>query len=121
GEDGNDLITGGNEPYGNDAATVAGWAPDSSGASQRLRSAGFARTLVVDAPNWGQDWSHPMRDNAAGVYASDPTGNTVFSIHMYGVDADRKSTRLNSSHVKISYAVFCLKKKSRMVTARSTR
>ena len=24
---------------------------------------------------------------------------------------DRKSTRLNSSHVKISYAVFCLKKK----------
>src|SRR5690606_40330428 len=29
---------------------------------------------------------------------------------VYGVQ-DRKSTRLNSSHVKISYAVFCLKKK----------
>src|SRR5690606_41970552 len=28
-----------------------------------------------------------------------------------GVRRDRKSTRLNSSHVKISYAVFCLKKK----------
>src|SRR5436309_3766308 len=27
------------------------------------------------------------------------------------LEADRKSTRLNSSHVKISYAVFCLKKK----------
>src|SRR5690606_16652797 len=27
------------------------------------------------------------------------------------VQIDRKSTRLNSSHVKISYAVFCLKKK----------
>src|SRR5690625_6107903 len=27
--------------------------------------------------------------------------------------ADRKSTRLNSSHVAISYAVFCLKKKNR--------
>src|SRR5690349_23686987 len=26
-------------------------------------------------------------------------------------EADRKSTRLNSSHVEISYAVFCLKKK----------
>src|SRR5690554_7324968 len=26
-------------------------------------------------------------------------------------DGDRKSTRLNSSHVRISYAVFCLKKK----------
>src|SRR5690606_5860258 len=28
------------------------------------------------------------------------------------VSLDRKSTRLNSSHVKISYAVFCLKKKT---------
>src|SRR5690606_39860747 len=28
-------------------------------------------------------------------------------------EEDRKSTRLNSSHVKISYAVFCLKKKKR--------
>src|SRR5690606_39992145 len=27
---------------------------------------------------------------------------------------DRKSTRLNSSHVKISYAVFCLKKKTKI-------
>src|SRR5690606_40678835 len=30
-----------------------------------------------------------------------------------GADPDRKSTRLNSSHVKISYAVFCLKKKKK--------
>src|SRR5207253_8173259 len=30
---------------------------------------------------------------------------------MVGGDKDRKSTRLNSSHVAISYAVFCLKKK----------
>src|SRR5690606_41046719 len=29
----------------------------------------------------------------------------------YNAALDRKSTRLNSSHVKISYAVFCLKKK----------
>src|SRR5690606_42159960 len=29
----------------------------------------------------------------------------------YNRSGDRKSTRLNSSHVKISYAVFCLKKK----------
>src|SRR5690625_7097198 len=28
------------------------------------------------------------------------------------IDEDRKSTRLNSSHVAISYAVFCLKKKT---------
>src|SRR5690606_41944571 len=31
-------------------------------------------------------------------------------------DEDRKSTRLNSSHVKISYAVFCLKKKKKRHT-----
>src|SRR3712207_6894671 len=30
-----------------------------------------------------------------------------------GASADRKSTRLNSSHANISYAVFCLKKKNR--------
>src|SRR3712207_7358172 len=29
---------------------------------------------------------------------------------------DRKSTRLNSSHANISYAVFCLKKKKRQIT-----
>src|SRR3712207_6964577 len=32
--------------------------------------------------------------------------------------ADRKSTRLNSSHANISYAVFCLKKKTRKETGR---
>src|SRR5256886_7033666 len=32
-----------------------------------------------------------------------------------GITADRKSTRLNSSHSQISYAVFCLKKKKRLV------
>src|SRR5690554_138663 len=31
-------------------------------------------------------------------------------------DLDRKSTRLNSSHVRISYAVFCLKKKKNQQT-----
>src|SRR5688572_31799160 len=31
----------------------------------------------------------------------------------FGVDIDRKSTRLNSSHSQISYAVFCLKKKKK--------
>src|SRR3989442_4590780 len=30
------------------------------------------------------------------------------------MQSDRKSTRLNSSHVRISYAVFCLKKKKKM-------
>src|SRR5690554_7436331 len=33
---------------------------------------------------------------------------------------DRKSTRLNSSHVRISYAVFCLKKKKKKETHENT-
>src|SRR5437660_4914453 len=39
-------------------------------------------------------------DRAGGLQRGDPV-------------ADRKSTRLNSSHVAISYAVFCLKKKKK--------
>src|SRR5690349_23489917 len=34
-------------------------------------------------------------------------------------DQDRKSTRLNSSHVEISYAVFCLKKKKKTQVIKS--
>src|SRR5690606_39732558 len=40
--------------------------------------------------------------------ASALTSEAAFAL---GLGEDRKSTRLNSSHVKISYAVFCLKKK----------
>src|SRR5436305_8083195 len=36
-----------------------------------------------------------------------------------GHEQDRKSTRLNSSHVRISYAVFCLKKKKKKKTKKS--
>src|SRR5256885_4072175 len=36
------------------------------------------------------------------------------SASLGGADVDRKSTRLNSSHLVISYAVFCLKKKKKI-------
>src|SRR5690606_39729173 len=39
-------------------------------------------------------------------------GSEVVRMTPYKGGKDRKSTRLNSSHVKISYAVFCLKKKN---------
>src|SRR5690606_41857013 len=39
-------------------------------------------------------------------------GDFLASPEAQNTDIDRKSTRLNSSHVKISYAVFCLKKKN---------
>src|SRR3712207_8401156 len=45
------------------------------------------------------------RHAAAATRAADPRA--------YGSRRDRKSTRLNSSHANISYAVFCLKKKKK--------
>src|SRR5690554_7577253 len=39
---------------------------------------------------------------------------------LLSVDTDRKSTRLNSSHVRISYAVFCLKKKKQKKKSHNT-
>src|SRR5699024_12808802 len=40
-------------------------------------------------------------------------GSNRFDVLCRNIIKDRKSTRLNSSHVSISYAVFCLKKKTR--------
>jgi mannan endo-1,4-beta-mannosidase len=77
------ILNIGDEPYGND--DFGAWASDASTAIRRLRAAGLAHTLLVDAPDWGQDASFVMRDNARSVLATDPTGNTAFSVHMYGV------------------------------------
>src|SRR5688572_31516096 len=46
---------------------------------------------------------------------SRPRASAVSAI----VEGDRKSTRLNSSHSQISYAVFCLKKKTQIRSAHS--
>ncbi|MER7833046.1 cellulase family glycosylhydrolase [Streptomyces sp. NPDC095602] len=77
------VINLGNEPHGNTGYTA--WTDDTRNAITRLRAAGFRHTLMADAPNWGQDWSNTMRDDAAAVFAADPQRNTVFSVHMYGV------------------------------------
>ncbi|MFG1895018.1 cellulase family glycosylhydrolase [Micromonospora zamorensis] len=77
------IVNIGNEPYGNQ--NYASWATDNANAIKRLRAGGLTHTIMVDAPNWGQDWSFTMRDNAASVFAADPARNTVFSIHMYGI------------------------------------
>ncbi|MFK3735371.1 cellulase family glycosylhydrolase [Streptomyces sp. NPDC088090] len=77
------IVNLGNEPHGN--ADYTAWTQDTKDAISRLRAAGFDHTLMADAPNWGQDWSNTMRENAPAVFASDPDRNTVFSIHMYGV------------------------------------
>src|SRR5690606_39376933 len=52
-----------------------------------------------------------------GLADLDAVGPVAVGVQEVGEDApDRKSTRLNSSHVKISYAVFCLKKKNNSVS-----
>jgi mannan endo-1,4-beta-mannosidase len=77
------VVNVGNEPYGNKDTT--GWTAATTAAVTKLRGAGLRHLLMVDAPNWGQDWSGTMRGNAPSVFASDPLRNTVFSVHMYGV------------------------------------
>src|SRR5256885_8281024 len=49
----------------------------------------------------------PWRDRGDFVLEFSPDGH----VPVAGEKQDRKSTRLNSSHLVISYAVFCLKKK----------
>src|SRR3712207_8762896 len=58
------------------------------------------RTLVVDVTfRLSRTWGVPVR-----AVFSCPDARTI---------VDRKSTRLNSSHANISYAVFCLKQKTK--------
>src|SRR5690606_41359433 len=59
----------------------------------------------------------PFRENRNDIFHSVEEQLVVILPFIYPApepdQVDRKSTRLNSSHVKISYAVFCLKKKKR--------
>src|SRR5205814_8453504 len=56
------------------------------------------------------------RHGAAAVeragYRQGEAGSVAALLRAIATQADRKSTRLNSSHLGISYAVFCLKKKT---------
>src|SRR5438067_9174997 len=73
-----------------------------------FRSASFERTLAAYRQGWkAYDAAllDPRTARLPGVRGGDRKQ----------LDEDRKSTRLNSSHVSISYAVFCLKKKNQML------
>src|SRR5690242_21058028 len=67
---------------------------------------------VSDASQWVPDTYTIQFTTATDwqvIDSATPTPNVVAS--GTGFTSDRKSTRLNSSHMSISYAVFCLKKK----------
>lgn len=85
GEQAHVIVNIANEPLGNTKTDQ--WASFHSDAIEDLRAAGLPHTLIVDAPNWGQDWTNTMRDgdNAQSIFNADPDANVVFSIHMYDV------------------------------------
>src|SRR5438552_8956380 len=59
------------------------------------------------------------RDRLIAWAVAEPGRIRVLEDPLDGVHVDRKSTRLNSSHQIISYAVFCLKKKNQRSTNRN--
>src|SRR3712207_8554152 len=67
-------------------------------------------TLFRSCPRCGW-WAGRRREQRSAVqgYRIEPTGASTQTTAVK--QRDRKSTRLNSSHANISYAVFCLKKK----------
>src|SRR3712207_8484772 len=62
--------------------------------------------------------AYDQRPGAGALYRLDPDGSVRVVLGSVTISnglewsPDRKSTRLNSSHANISYAVFCLKKKT---------
>src|SRR3712207_8622529 len=75
-----------------------------------FRSLALGHEQPVHAEHGGEEHRHPQdarREVAFQRIAIQPEVED----HIGGEREDRKSTRLNSSHANISYAVFCLKKK----------
>src|SRR5258708_12190404 len=75
------------------------------------RSTLFPYTTLFRSPNYFPGYGDPggrPETRKLGISVSIPSEGQV----QYDNAPDRKSTRLNSSHQIISYAVFCLKKKN---------
>src|SRR3989442_7955118 len=73
--------------------------------------------LVLRRSQGPRPWNCPGATGARffqllTIAAHDWHANGMRNVRYAAMDIDRKSTRLNSSHVRISYAVFCLKKKN---------
>ena len=77
------IINIANEPFGNN--TTANYFPQTRDAIIALRNAGLTHNIMIDAANWGQDWSNEMRNRAMELWNSDTLRNLTFSVHMYEV------------------------------------
>src|SRR2546428_7117876 len=83
------------------------------------RSTLFPYTTLFRSSCEDQASSHRSllgKDTRRGLPGSPAPCQRVFRWHCRPSPTDRKSTRLNSSHDQISYAVFCLKKKNNTST-----
>src|SRR5256885_6208286 len=69
----------------------------------------FRSNHVAENISAGKETAENLRIAAVNPFGADL--ESVLATDQGDVVADRKSTRLNSSHLVISYAVFCLKKK----------
>src|SRR5690606_42132745 len=83
------------------------------------RSSDLSATSSADAPDeasWSFDFHPPDYEDNLLIWSDriDRVAAREYATPCRAYE-DRKSTRLNSSHVKISYAVFCLKKKKAVV------
>src|SRR5256885_8189206 len=81
-----------------------------------LFRSGEARRLVLPRPTVPERQAHSRRVAAEDGARASPA--LAVGRPTVPVGADRKSTRLNSSHLVISYAVFCLKKKNEILHIR---
>lgn len=70
-----------NEWQGNSESKV--WKAAYTEAIPILREAGLAHTILVDSSGWGQ-YGRSIKDAGAAVFDSDPLGNVMFAVHMYG-------------------------------------
>src|SRR6266496_5168280 len=67
--------------------------------------------------DWSSDvCSSDLKKPCSSKYSRTMVSLTALTGRVQSSVLDRKSTRLNSSHVEISYAVFCLKKKKKKIT-----
>src|SRR5690606_42011304 len=79
-----------------------------------FRSSGLIDSTQCNDPDFRKLLSDACaKFNSVSVREIDVQQNDVRIGILFQKFKDRKSTRLNSSHVKISYAVFCLKKKKK--------
>src|SRR5437762_4894693 len=72
------------------------------------------RASSLPAPGTATTIIGRLRDGQLAIEVQSPHGLTSNQLPLSSSWADRKSTRLNSSHRCISYAVFCLKKKKQL-------